>query len=89
MPGQPHCAEPSRSGGVVGIVEVATDREGWDEKTHRLNEKVVVEDFTSGGFRLLGRSDMLANKEDDHSIAGFKEGRHTPDRYLLKFEKPS
>jgi predicted methyltransferase len=48
----------------------------------------VIDDFTAGGFKLAGRSDMLANPADDHSIAGFKEGRYTMDRYLLKFEKP-
>jgi predicted methyltransferase len=78
-----------KPGGVVGIVEVATDEEGWHDKTHRLNEQVVIDDFTAGGFKLLDRSDMLANPEDDHSISGFKEGRHTMDRYLLKFEKPA
>lgn len=78
-----------KPGGVVGIVEVATDREGWDEETHRLNESVVVEDFTGGGFELAGRSDLLANPEDDQSASGFQEGRFTMDRYLLKFVKPA
>lgn len=76
-----------KPGGVVGIVEVATDREGWDAETHRLNEAVVIEDFTSGGFELAGRSDLLRNAEDDHAKSGFREGRHTMDRYLLKFRK--
>lgn len=78
-----------KPGGVVGIVEVATDKPDWDEETHRLNERVVIEDFTSGGFTLAGSSDMLANPDDDHSITGFEEGRYKMDRYLLKFEKPS
>jgi predicted methyltransferase len=30
---------------------------------------------------------MLRNPDDDHSITGFDEGRHTMDRYLLKFRK--
>lgn len=77
-----------KPGGVVGIVEAATPREGWDEETHRLNESVVIEDFTSGGFELAARSDLLANPEDDHATSGFEEGRHTTDRYLLKFRKP-
>lgn len=77
-----------KPGGVVGIVEVATDRPGWDEETHRLNEAVVVEDFETGGFELAARSDMLANPDDDHSTTGFEQGRHTMDRYLLKFVKP-
>lgn len=78
-----------KPGGVVGIVDVATDRKGWDDDTHRLNKQVVIDDFTAGGFRFVGESDMLANPDDNHSIAGFKEGRYNMDRYLLKFEKPS
>jgi len=77
-----------KPGGVVGIVEVATDQPGWDEKAHRLNEKVVVADFEAGGFELAGRSDMLANPADDHKASGFEEGRYNMDRYLLKFRKP-
>lgn len=78
-----------KPGGVVGIVEAATDREGWDQETHRLNEAVVIEDFTSAGFELVESSDMLRNTSDDHSASGFDEGRHTVDRYLLKFRKPA
>lgn len=78
-----------KPGGVVGIVEAATDREGWDAETHRLNEAVVIEDFTAGGFELAGRSDLLANPDDAHVSSGFESGRHTTDRYLLKFAKPT
>ena len=76
-----------KPGGVVGIVEVATDREGWDEETHRLNEQVVIDEFTAGGFELEARSDMLANPNDDHSASDFDTGRHMSDRYVLKFRK--
>lgn len=78
-----------KPGGVIGIVEAATPREGWDKETHRLNEKVVIEDFQNGGFELAGRSDILANPDDDHTASGFKEGRYNQDRYLLKFVKPA
>jgi len=77
-----------KPGGVIGVVDVATPEPGWDEKAHRLNEKVIIDDFTSGGFELSGRSDMLANPNDDHKTSGFKEGRYKLDRYLLKFTKP-
>ena len=73
--------------GVIGIVDVATDRPGWDKETHRLNEQVVIDEFTAHGFALEGSSDLLRNPNDDHSIMGFDEGRHTMDRYLLKFRK--
>jgi len=77
-----------KPGGVIGIVEVATPKEGWDKESHRLNEKVVIEDFTGAGFELAGESDMLANPDDDHTSSGFEEGRFNQDRYLLKFRKP-
>ncbi len=77
-----------KPGGVVGIVEVATPRPGWDEETHRLNEQTVIEEFTAGGFELVGRSDILANPEDDHTTTGFPD-RYKMDRYLLKFRKPA
>jgi len=78
-----------KPGGIIGIVEAATDKPEWDQEAHRLNKKTVIQDFTAGGFELAGESDMLANPEDDHSKSGFQEGRWTTDRYLLKFRKPA
>ena len=82
-----------KPGGVVGIVEVASDKPGWDPETHRLNEQVVIDEFTAGGFELSARSEMLANSADDRSTSGFEEGtwegRYDTDRYLLKFTKPT
>jgi len=75
-------------GGIVGIVEVATPSEGWDNAAHRLNKQVVIDDFTAGGFELVEESDMLANPADDHTVDGFADGRHKTDRYALKFRKP-
>ncbi len=77
-----------KSGGIVGIVEVATPHEGWHEDTHRLNEQTVIDEFTAGGFELAGSSDILRNPDDDHTTAGFADGRYKTDRYVLKFRKP-
>ncbi len=77
-----------KPGGIVGIVEVATNKLGWDEETHRLNEQVVIDEFQSNGFKLLDKSNILKNYKDDYSISGFDEGRYKMDRYLLKFIKP-
>jgi predicted methyltransferase len=74
-----------RPGGVVGVEEVATNRPGWDEETHRLNAATLIEQFEAAGFELVDRSNMLANPADDQSTPGFDVGRHTVDRYLLKF----
>ena len=78
-----------KPGGVVGIVEVSSDKPGWDKDTHRLNEKVVIEDFTNGGFAFVGDTDLLANPDDDKTTSGFDVGRYKMDRYLLKFQKPA
>ena len=78
-----------KPGGFVGIVEVATPNEGWDDDAHRLNKRLVIDDFTAAGFELVDESDMLANPDDDTSAPGFETGRHLVDRYVLKFRKPS
>lgn len=77
-----------KPGGIAGIVEVATPHEGWHQETHRLNKQTVIDDFTAAGFELVEESDLLANPADDHTTDGFAEGRHTVDRYTLKFRKP-
>jgi len=77
-----------RPGGIVGIVEVSTNKEGWDEETHRLNKNVVINEFESNGFRLLEESNILRNPEDNYMTSGFEVGRYKMDRYLLKFIKP-
>ena len=79
-----------KPGGILGIVELATPHEGFHEETHRLNQQVVIDELTAGGFELVGSSDILSNPDDDHSTTGFEEelGRHRADRYLLKFRKP-
>tara|TARA_X000001036_G_scaffold439414_1_gene490486 strand:- start:339 stop:1052 length:714 start_codon:yes stop_codon:yes gene_type:complete len=76
-----------KPGGIVGIVEVATNKLGWDEETHRLNEKVVIDEFESNGFKLLDKSNILKNYKDDYETSGFDVGRYKMDRYLLKFIK--
>ena len=77
-----------KPGGIVGIVEVSTNKEGWDEETHRLNKNVVINEFESNGFRLLEESNILRNPEDNYMTSGFEVGRYKMDRYLLKFIKP-
>jgi len=75
-----------KPGGIVGIVEVATPNEGWDELAHRLNKQVVINDFTGAGFEWVEESDLLAVAGDDYTVDGFPK-RHKTDRYALKFVK--
>jgi len=78
-----------KSGGIFGVVDARTDKEGVDADTHRVNEAAVIAAMESYGFELVDRSELLANPGDDHTSASFGgDGRYTLDRMLLKFRKP-
>lgn len=81
-----------RPGGIVGIIGHAGgegDTREVVDATHRINPKVVIADFESQGFELVGQSDILANPDDDHSLNVFDPAiRGKTDRFLLKFRKP-
>lgn len=79
-----------KPGGIFGVVDARTDKEGVDADTHRINERAVIEAMESYGFEYVDRSELLANPDDDHASASFGgDGRYTLDRMLLKFRKPS
>lgn len=77
-------------GGALGIVEVSTEMEaGWDESRHTLAEQTVIDELTAAGFELEATTDILRNADDTVTEDTFSAGRHTLDRYLLRFRKPS
>lgn len=79
-----------KPGGIFGVVDARTDKEGVDTETHRINERAVIDAMESYGFEYVDSSDLLANPDDDHTSASFGgDGRYTLDRMLLKFRKPS
>ena len=55
---------------------------------HRIDPSVVVSAAQSAGFKMLGRSEVLANPADDHNAMVFDATirRHT-DQFLFKFQK--
>lgn len=55
---------------------------------HRIDPSVVVAAAQSAGLKMLGRSGVLANPEDDHRTMVFDATvrRHT-DQFLFKFQK--
>jgi predicted methyltransferase len=57
---------------------------------HRIDPSVVVAAAQSAGLKMLGRSEVLANPEDDHRVMVFDATirRHT-DQFLFKFQKKS
>jgi len=59
------------------------------QNLHRIDPSIVVSSAQSVGFKLLGKSDILANPADDRTKLVFDATirRHT-DQFLFKFQKP-
>jgi predicted methyltransferase len=78
-----------KPGGIVTLVEVRSgDRSHYDVDAHRHGEDVVIEQFTGGGFELVGESDILRRDDDDYSVYGGPTGmRYVTDRMLMTFRK--
>lgn len=81
-----------KRGAIVGVVD-HTAKPGGDprtvvEKLHRIDPNVVIRDFRRAGFGLVGRSTMLRNRADDHTLNVFDPKiRGKTDRFVLKFRK--
>jgi len=82
-----------KPGAVIGVIDhVANpnkDTRATVEKFHRIDPNVVKADFKRAGFVLVGSSDILRNRADDHSLIVFdpKVAGKT-DRFIFKFKKP-
>jgi len=82
-----------KPGAVIGVIDhVANkndDARATVEKYHRIDPDVIKADFKRAGFVLVGSSDLLRNKADDHSleVTDDKIVGHT-DRVIYKFKKP-
>jgi predicted methyltransferase len=58
------------------------------DRFHRIDPVVVIDDFEAAGFRLLKRSEILANPKDDHERVVFDPSvRGRTDRMVLIFGK--
>jgi predicted methyltransferase len=87
--------ERLKSGGVFGVVDHSA-RAGAGladvETLHRIEEKIVVDEITSAGFRLEDRGKFLENPSDtrDWNASPSKAGerRGESDRFVLEFVKP-
>ncbi len=78
-----------RPGGVFGVVDARTPKEGFDDSTHRINEQMVIDHITAAGFELVESSDLLANPDDDFGKYEGMGSRVEVDRMVLKFRKPT
>lgn len=77
--------------GFIGIIDhyaaAGAGRESGGT-VHRIDPAIVIEDMKAAGFVVVGKSDLLRNPEDDHSISVFApETRGKTDRFVLKFAK--
>jgi predicted methyltransferase len=59
------------------------------EKVHRIDKKIVIDEVTSVGFKLVAEGKFLHRPADDHRKSIFDESiRGHTDQYALKFVKP-
>jgi predicted methyltransferase len=81
-----------KPGGVVGVIDhVANpgDTRATANSLHRIDPNTLKADFESAGFQLVGTSDILRNKADDHTLKVFDAKiRGMTDRAVFKFRKP-
>lgn len=81
-----------KPGGIVGVIDhtgSGDDTRALVDKTHRIDPAVVKADFERAGFVLVGKSDALANPDDDQSVNVFEPSiRGKTDRFVMKFVKP-
>lgn len=56
---------------------------------HRIEETTVIREVQAAGFKLAGKSTVLANPADDHQLKVFDPAiRGRTDQFTLKFVKP-
>jgi predicted methyltransferase len=81
-----------KSGGVYGIVDhAAAPGSGTSatESLHRIDRQFVIDEIEAAGFDLAADSNVLANPDDDHSVAIFDPAiSGQTDRFVLRFVKP-
>ncbi len=81
-----------KPGGIYIVIDHDTARgHGFDDTStlHRSDMEAVKKEVEAAGFKLVGESNILRNKDDDHTIKVTEPAifGHT-DRYILKFKKP-
>lgn len=64
---------------------------GRDTSTlHRIDPAAVKSEVLAAGFKLEGESTILANADDNHTLAVFDPAiRGKTDQFILKFRKPT
>jgi len=82
--------ETLRPGGIFLVLDHATAPGMGFSQTdtlHRSDPVAVIAEVEQAGFKLIGRSYILANPADDHTQKVFTMHDRT-DQYILKFQRP-
>ena len=81
-----------KSGGTLAVVDhyaAAGSPRETGGTLHRIDPSIVIAEIEAAGFVLDGKSDILRNMEDDHSVSMYDEQiRGKTDRFVMKFTKP-
>jgi len=81
-----------KSGGILAVVDhyaAAGSPRETGGTLHRIDASIVIAEIEAAGFVLDGKSDVLRNLADDHSLNMFDEQvRGKTDRFVMKFRKP-
>ena len=80
--------------GMIVVVEHAANDTPRSEVTnianrlHRIDPKIVREDFEQAGFEFVAESNVLRHPQDDHTRSVFSPTvRHRTDQFIYKFRK--
>lgn len=81
-----------KPGGLYVVLDHAAEKGSGlrdTETLHRIDEATVKSEVLAAGFKLAGRSSLLANPADDHKLKVFDpQVRHKTDQFILIFRKP-
>jgi predicted methyltransferase len=80
-----------KPGGIYFILDHQANP-GTDDagiaKVHRIEKSVVIKEVTAAGFKLVGESNVLHRRADDHTkMSSDPAIRGHTDQFLLKFQK--
>jgi predicted methyltransferase len=79
-----------KPGGVLGIIDHVGVVDGANDALHRIVPAQIESDALAAGFVFSGRSEVLANFQDDHQRSVFDPAmRGRTDRALYRFVKPA
>jgi predicted methyltransferase len=81
-----------RPGGIFIVLDHVAEAGSGVRDTgtlHRIDPEAVKKEVEAAGFKLIGQSDVLKNKDDPHT-AGVRDPsiRGKTDQFILKFQKP-